>query len=172
MPVRPLIIFESPTTEATLRQNGLGTLDAIFERRAAAHVRHVGRAVWKTDLVGEDDQSFTAFVKLSWGRRRWWPRLSDIRTGQVLQSLAVREWEGLKNFERLGLQVPERLALLEEGVLWKRSALILKAVPPPASVSDLILDGGWLQLPVEDRQLILAEIARTLCRIHGAGWAW
>ncbi|HEV8002982.1 MAG TPA: lipopolysaccharide kinase InaA family protein [Planctomycetaceae bacterium] len=172
MPVRPLIIFESPTTEATLRQNGLGTLDAIFERRDAAHVRHVGRAVWKTDLVGEDGQSFTAFVKLSWGRRRWWPRLSDIRTGQVLQSLAVREWEGLNTFERLGLRVPERLALLEEGLLWKRSALILKAVPPPASVSDLILDGSWLRLPVEDRQLILAEFARTLCRIHGAGWAW
>ncbi len=172
MPVRPLIIFESPMTEATLRQNGLGTLDAIFERRAAAHVRHVGRAVWKTDLVGEGGQSFTAFVKLSWGRRRWWPRLSDIRTGQVLQSLAVREWEGLKTLERLGLQVPERLALLEEGLLWKRSALILKAVPPPASVSDLILEGRWLQLPVEDRQRILTEFARTLCRIHGAGWAW
>jgi hypothetical protein len=172
MPVRPLIIFKSPTTEATLRQNRLGTLDAIFECRAAAHVRHVGRAVWKTDLVGEDGQPFTAFVKLSWGRRRWWPRLSDIRTGQVLQSLAVREWEGLNTFERLGLQVPERLALLEEGLLWKRSALILKAVPPPASVSDLILDGTWLQLPIEDRQLILAEFARTLCRIHGAGWAW
>ena len=63
------------------------------------------------------------FVKFSWGRRRWWPRLSDVRTGQVFQSLAVREWEGLKTFERLRLQVPERLALLEEGVLWKRSAL-------------------------------------------------
>jgi hypothetical protein len=172
MPFRPLVIFPSPATEAILRQNCLDSLDAIFERRAAAHVRHVGRAVWKTELHDEDGQRSTAFVKLSWGRRRWWPRLSDIRTGQVFKSLAVREWEGLAAFERLGLRVPERLALLEEGLLWKRSALILREVPPPASLSDMILDGSWLWLPLEDRQLILAEFARTLCRIHGSGWAW
>jgi hypothetical protein len=72
----------------------------------------------------------------------------------------------------LGLRVPERLAILEEGLLWKRSALILKAVPPPASLSDMILDGGWLRLPVDDRRLILAEFARALSRIHDSGWAW
>jgi hypothetical protein len=172
MSVRPLAVFESPSTEAVLRRNGLATLETIFERQSSAHVRHVGRAVWKTDVQGEDGQPLTVFVKLSWGRRRWWPRLSDIRTGQVLKSLAVREWEGLAVFERLGLQVPERLAILEEGLLWKRSALILKAVPPPASLSDMILDGSWLRLPPEDRRLILAEFGRTLRRLHGSGWAW
>jgi lipopolysaccharide kinase (Kdo/WaaP) family protein len=172
MPARPLIVFESPATESVLRQNGLGTLDAIFERRDAAQIRHVGRAVWKTELQGPDGKAFTAFVKLSWGRRRWWPRLADIRTGQVLKSLAVREWEGLAVFERLGLQVPERLAILEEGLLWKRSALFLRAVPPPASLSDMILDGSWLRLPLTDRGMILEEFARKLCRIHGSGWAW
>jgi hypothetical protein len=172
MPVRPLVLFESPATEAILRQSGLGTLDAIFECRAAAHVRHVGRAVWKTEVQGADGQTFTVFVKLSWGRRRWWPRLSDARAGQVFKSLAVREWEGLAAFERAGLQVPERLALLEEGLLWKRSALVLKAVPPPASISDMILDGSWLRLPQDDRQLILWEFARTMGRIHDSGWAW
>jgi lipopolysaccharide kinase (Kdo/WaaP) family protein len=172
MPARPLIVFESPATESVLCQNGLGTLDAIFERRAAAQVRHVGRAVWKTELHGPDGKAFTAYVKLSWGRRRWWPRISDIRTGQVLKSLAIREWEGLAVFERLGLQVPERLAILEEGLLWKRSALILKAVPPPASLSDMILDGSWPRLPLEDRRMILEEFARKLRRIHSSGWAW
>jgi hypothetical protein len=172
MPVRPLAIFESPATEALLHRSGLGTLDAIFEYRAAAHLRHVGRAVRKTEVQGADGQTLTVFVKLTWGRRRWWPRLSDVRAGQVFKSLAVREWEGLAAFERVGLHVHERLALLEEGLLWKRSALILKAVPAPASISDMILDGSWLRLPQDDRQLILREFARTMGRIHDSGWAW
>jgi Lipopolysaccharide kinase (Kdo/WaaP) family len=172
MPLRPLILFESPVAEVALRRQGLATLDAIFAGQASAEVRHVGRAVLKTELPGLGRATETGYIKLSWGRRRWWPRMSDIRTGQVLQSLAVREWEGLKTFERLGLQVPERLALLEEGALWKRSALILRAVPPPASLSDMILDGSWLRLPREDRGRILDEVARTLAQIHDAGWAW
>jgi hypothetical protein len=172
MPVRPLTIFESPATETLLRQNGLASLDEIFERRDAAQVRHVGRAVWRTELQGPHGETFIAYVKLSWGRRRWWPRLSDIRTAQVFKSLAVREWEGLAAFERLGLQVPERLAILEEGLLWKRSAIIVREVPPSAALSDMLLDGTWLRLPLEDRGLILEELARTLCRIHSAGWAW
>jgi Lipopolysaccharide kinase (Kdo/WaaP) family len=172
MPVRPLIHFESPTTESLLRQNGLGTLDAIFMRRSAAQLRHVGRAVSKVELRDSDGQTVTVYVKLSWGRRRWWPRMADLRTGQVFKSLAVREWEGLAVFERLGLHVPQRLAILEEGLLWKRSALIVKAVPPAASLSDMILNGSWLQVSRTDRALILEEIARTIGLIHDSGWAW
>jgi hypothetical protein len=172
MPFRPQTIFESPSIVTVLRENGLDTLDAIFGRQQGAHIRHVGRAVWQTELRGLRGETFSTYFKLSWGRRRWWPRMSDIRTGQVLQSLAVREWEGLAVFRRLGLLVPERLALLEEGLLWKRSALILKAVPPPASISDMILDGSWLRLSREDRHAILEELARALCRMHRAGWAW
>jgi hypothetical protein len=165
-------MFASEAAEAVLRQNGLATLDAIFQQRAVAEVRHRGRAVWKTELRQTDGQTFTAFIKLSWGRRRWWPRLSDIRTGQVLKSLAIREWEGLEVFERLGLRVPERLAILEEGLLWKRSAVILRAVPPPASLSDMIVAGTWLQMQAEDRRSILEKVGRVLRRIHHAGWAW
>jgi hypothetical protein len=172
MPLRPLILFESPAAEVALRRQGLVTLDAIFAGQASAQLRHVGRAVLKTELPGLGGATETVYVKLSWGRRRWWPRMSDIRSGQVFQSLAVREWEGLKTFERLGVQVPERLALLEEGALWKRSALILRAVPPPASLSDMILDTSWLRLPLADRGRILEEVARTLAQIHDAGWAW
>jgi hypothetical protein len=172
MPFRPLMIFESPSIVTVLRENGLDTLEAIFRRQQGAHVRHVGRAVWQAELRGLRGETYPTFFKLSWGRRRWWPRMSDIRAGQVLQSLAVREWEGLAVFRRLGLEVPERLALLEEGLLWKRSALILKAVPPPASISDMILDGSWLRLSADDRQIILEELARALCRLDRGGWAW
>jgi hypothetical protein len=172
MPVRPLILFAASASEAVLRENGLGSLEDIFRRAHAAQIRHTGRAVWKTQLRLAGGQSLTAYVKLSWGRRRWWPRLADIRTGQVLKSLAVREWEGLEAFERLGFHVPERLSLFEEGLLWKRSALILLAVPPPVCLSDMILQGSWLHLPSDDRHSILEEVARTLYRIHASGWAW
>jgi Lipopolysaccharide kinase (Kdo/WaaP) family len=172
MPLRPLAIFGSPQAESLLRSSGLGTLDAIFQRRGAAHLRHVGRAVWRTELAQADGKTMTVFIKLSWGRRRWWPRLPDMRAGQVFKSLATREWEGLDVFTRLGLNVPERLAMFEEGLLWKRSALVLKAVPPAASLSDMILDGGWLRLSASDRRRILESCARTLWRIHSSGWAW
>jgi hypothetical protein len=172
MPLRPLILFASSATESVLRDNSLSNLDSVFECRNSARLRHKGRAVWKTQLKDQNGENFTAYVKLSWGRRRWWPRLADVRNGQVLKSLAIREWEGLDVFERLGLHVPERLALLEEGLLWKRSAVILRAVPPPACLSEMILDGSWLRLPQEDRHSILEEVARTLCTIHEAGWAW
>jgi hypothetical protein len=171
MRLRSLTIFGSPQAESELRSGGLGTLDAVFQRRAAAHVRHVGRAVWRTELK-RDGKSFTVFIKLSWGRRRWWPRLPDIRAGQVFKSLAVREWEGLDAFEQLGLNVPQRLALFEEGLLWKRSALVLNAVPPAASLSDMILEGSWLRLSASDRRRILEVCARTVWRIHSSGWAW
>lgn len=36
----------------------------------------------------------------------------------------------------------------------------------------MILDGSWLRLPLEDRGLILEEVARTLAQIHDEGWAW
>jgi hypothetical protein len=174
MPVRPLIHFESPATESLLRQNGLGTLDAIFTHRSSAQLRHVGRAVSKVELRDADagGQIVTVYVKLSWGRRRWWPRMADLRTGQIFKSIAVREWEGLAVFEGLGLRTPQRLAILEEGLLWKRSALIVKEVPPAASVSDMILDGTWLELPPSDRTAILEEFGRTLRLIHDSGWAW
>ena len=58
MPARPLIIFASPATEAVLRQQGLGSLDQIFRKQAEAHVRHNGRAVWKTELRGADGSDF------------------------------------------------------------------------------------------------------------------
>jgi hypothetical protein len=172
MPLRPLIHFESPATESLLSQNGLGTLDAIFKQRSAAQLRHVGRAVSKVDLRDAAGKPLTAYVKLSWGRRRWWPRMADLRTGQVLKSLAVREWEGLAVFERSGLRVPQRLAILEEGLLWKRSALIVKEVPPAAAVSDMLLNGTWLKLPRADRAFILEEFGRTMRLIHDSGWAW
>lgn len=112
--------FDSPTAESILSRHGLANLDTIFRAGQEARPHHVGRAVWKTELRDDTDRPFTAFVKMSWGRRRWWPRLTDIRTGQVFESLALREWQGLDQLNQIGLRVPQRMALFDEGVFWRR----------------------------------------------------
>ena len=135
-------------------------------------LRHVGRAVWKAELRDDTDNPFTVFIKMSWGRRRLWPRLPDIVAGQVFESLALRKWRGLEQLNQVGLRVPQRLALFDEGVLYRRSAIILRAVPPPASISDMVLSGTWAQLPRHDRHAIFEAVARVLDQIHDAGLAW
>ena len=137
-----------------------------------AQLRHVGRAVWKAELRDDTDSPFTVFIKMSWGRRRWWPRLTDILTGQVFESLALREWRGLEQLNQVGLRVPQRMALFDEGVLYRRSAIILRAVPPPASISDMVLSGTWARLPCHDRHAIFEAVSRVLDQIHDAGLAW
>lgn len=164
--------FDSPTAHGILRRHGLDTLDAIFRAGKGAMPRHVGRTVWSRELLDDTGRPFTAYVKVSWGRRRWWPRMTDIVTRQAFKSLAVREWEGLDQLSQIGLRVPQRMALFDEGLLWKRSAIILRAVPPPASLSDMLTGGTWAQLPRVERQAIFEAVARTLDRIHDAGLAW
>jgi hypothetical protein len=172
MPLRHRAEFDSPTAEGILRRHGLANIDAIFRAGQGAELRHVGRAVWKAELRDDTDSPFTVFIKMSWGRRRWWPRLTDIRTGQVFESLALREWHGLEQLNQVGLRVPQRMALFDEGVFYRRSAIILRAVPPPASISDMVLSGTWCQLPRHDRHAIFEAVARVLDQIHDAGLAW
>jgi hypothetical protein len=172
MSLRFLVDFDSPTAEGILRRHGLDSLNAIFRAAANATPHHVGRAVWKTELQDDTGRPFNVFVKMSWGRRRWWPRLTDIFAGQALTSLAVREWQGLDRLSKIGLRVPQRLALFDEGLLWKRSAIIVREVPPPASLSEMVCGGVWAQLPVTDRHAIFEAVSRMVDRIHAAGLAW
>jgi hypothetical protein len=172
MPWRQLTHFDSPTAEGILRRHGLHNLDSVFRAGSGAQLRHVGRAVWRTELQDDTGGTFSAYVKMSWGRRRWWPRLTDIVAGQVFESFAIREWQGLDQLSQLGLRVPQRIALFEEGFLWRRSAIIVRAVPPPLSISEMVCSGAWSQLPRSDREAIFESVARVLSRIHMAGLAW
>jgi hypothetical protein len=172
MALRFLAHFDSPTAEGILRRHGLESLDSIFRAGEGARPRHIGRAVWGTELRDDTGRPFTAFVKMSWGRRRWWPRMPDIIAGQVFKSLAVREWEGLDQLSQIGLRVPQRMAIFDEGVFWRRSAIIVRAVPPPASISEMVSSGAWAQLPRTERHAIFEAVARMLDRIHAARLAW
>lgn len=169
---RNLVEFDSPTAENILRRHELASLDAIFQAARGAHQHHASRAIWRTELRDDTDRTFAIYIKMSWGRRRWWPRMTDILTGQVFKSLAIREWQGLDRLSQIGLRVPQRMALLEEGLFWRRSAIIVREVPPPASLSELVCSGVWAQMPVTDRHAIFGAIARTIERIHAAGFAW
>ena len=164
--------FDSATAQNILRRHELHNLNAVFRAGRGAQLRHVGRTVWSTELRDDTGCPFTAFIKTSWGRRRWWPRLTDIIAGQVFQSLAVREWHGLEQLSQIGLRVPQRMALFDEGLLWRRSALICCAVPAAASISDMVCSGAWGQLPRADRHAIFEAVVRMLDRIHAAGLAW
>jgi hypothetical protein len=169
---RNQVEFDSPTAENILRRHGLQCLDSVFQAGREAQAHHLGRAVWKTRLNDDTGRPFTVYVKLSWGRRRWWPRLTDILSGQVLKSLAVREWQGLERLSQIGLRVPQRMALFDEGLFWRRSAIIVREVPPPISLSEMVCSGVWTRLPITDRCAIFEAIARMIERIHAAGFAW
>jgi hypothetical protein len=166
------ILFESSWAERVLRRHDLADLDSIFRAASGARRRHVGRSVWTTQLFDDDRRPFDAFFKLSWGRRRLWPRLTDLRAGQVFQSLARREWNGLMTLEQRGFKVAPRLALLEDGLIEKRSVVAVRGVPPRASISDMVRSGAWSALAVEQKRSILQCVFETLGRIHAGGLGW
>ncbi|GAB4134819.1 MAG: hypothetical protein Tsb009_00300 [Planctomycetaceae bacterium] len=112
------------------------------------------------------------FVKLNWGRRRFWPRMTDIKTGQIFQSLPTREWHGLNRFEQIGLNVPERIALFREGLLHFRDAVIVREVPPLYSVDEMLQNGEWEKLTLSQQSNLLAAIMDILRTIHLAGLGW
>lgn len=112
------------------------------------------------------------FVKLNWGRRRLWPRMTDLRSGQLFQSLPEREWHGVGLLQSLGLAVQERLALLREG-LWRfREAILVRAVPTALSWDDMIRNGDWQQLGRDKQDRLMEAAADVLQTIHAHGLGW
>jgi hypothetical protein len=165
-------IYASTAGRALLSVNRLAGIEEVFRCGVSARMRHPGRAVCQLNLLDQDGNPYRAFAKLNWGRRRLWPRMTDLRTGQVFLSHPAREWHGLDKLQVLGLAVPERLALFEQGVWRFRSAVIVRAVPPPSSIYEMLCDGSWHALPQADRMAIVDQIVDTLDRIHGGGLGW
>lgn len=164
--------FDSDAIRALLERNGLGDLDEIYSRGVAVPGHRNDRAVCPVTLTNADGLETRVFVKLNWGMRRLVPRMKDIRARRVLQSLPSREWTGLEKFRGIGLNVPERLAYFEEGVLRFRAAIVISALPPSESLAERLLKGDWQRLP-RDRQL--AELDAVMCvmdTIHAAGLRW
>lgn len=165
-------VFASEHARDLLARNNMAELDAIFEQATDAHLRHTGRSVWDTHLHDDQGERIHVYVKMNWGRRRLWPRMTDLKTGQWLQSLPVREWHGIDALGRLGINVPQRLAVVHSGLVTFRSAVIVRAIPPTASVFDMLQSGEWSQLETGRRQQVLRGIANVMRTIHSAGLGW
>ncbi len=167
--------FASDATRSLLGRNGLDTLEALFAcRDSAEYCRRDGRCVAQAKIRDEHGSERRVFIKLHWGRRRLWPRMNDLQSGQVFQTLPVREWRGIERLDRLGLNVPERLALVQSRrwSLWFRAAVVVAAVPAPRSIDEMLADGSWNALPSADRAAILDVVVSTLSQIHAAGMGW
>jgi hypothetical protein len=166
------VIWGSPSAREVLEFNGFRDVASTFGRVPPARSRHAGRSVVEHLLVTPGGRQVRAFVKLYCGSGRWWPRMTDLKTGQAWQSLPWREWSGIGQLQTLGFSVPERLGLFCEGFWRRRAAVILGAVRPVHSLDDLIRSGHWRQLAAADRESILDEAVALLRRIHAAGLAW
>ncbi len=164
-------IYESPEAREIMHRSGLTNLDRLFSLTRYSVHGHRGRAVIPMALPGAV-KAVPSFIKLNWGRRRVWPRMTDLKSGQFLKSFPHREWLGIERLREIGVQVPERIALLRHGVLRFREAVVLKEVPPRYSLHDLFANGGWERLSGELQQELLATVAKTLAKIHEAGLAW
>jgi hypothetical protein len=169
---RGSVIFGSSAAEELLSRHGLSTVDAVFAGGNLSACRHRGRSVHELRLMSDDGSLTRLFVKLNWGRRRIWPRMTDIKTGQMFQSLPVREWHGLDRFASIGLNVPERLGLFREGLLNFRDAVIVREVPPPYSVDEMLQNGEWDRLTADQHSAILVEMNSIMRTIHTAGIGW
>lgn len=165
-------VFASETVQAVLRHNGLGSVEAVYRRCGRGRQRHRGRTVWEETLRRGDGSPLRVFVKLHWGRRRLWLRMNELRSGQMFQSMPVREWQGLHRLRELGLNVAQPLALYRSGLWSIRDAVVLSAVPASCSVHELIRSGRWAELPPEQRRSILEAMVSALRRIHAAGLGW
>ncbi len=164
--------FADDACRQLLEANGLDNLDALFAQAQRLQLRHAGRGVVCRTLTAGVVEPTTVFIKLNWGRRRLWPRLTDLRNGQHQKTLPEREWDGLTQCARLGLHVPERIALFRDGLLNLRAAVVVCKVPPEKSLDDMLADGSWLQLPPDERSAILAAVVETTATIHRAGFGW
>lgn len=168
------VTWGSDVSRALLERNGLDDLNRLFELGQSAGARHEGRCVYDRTVTGDDGRPVRLFVKLQEGRRRLWPRMNDLRSGQVFQTLAEREWSGIERLEKLGIPVPERMGLFGSSPwsLHFRAAVIVREVRPPHSIDELLSSGKWSHISRADQDRILDDVVFTLCRIHAAGLGW
>ncbi len=165
-------LFHSESIKKFLTSNQLADLDSVFSCGETSYNRHTGRCVKSVEVTDENGYSCKLFLKLYWGRKRLWPRMTDIKTGQVFTPLAEREWNGLQTITDLGLNSAQRMALFSEGKLYHRSAIIIKEVPAPHSVFEMVKNGTWDQLSRTKKSLLIDKMLDTIQSIHSAGYAW
>lgn len=164
--------YESEAAGILLRANALDDIDKLFSLADQSFYGHKGRAVSRVELYQPGGETVSAFVKLNWGRRRFVPRMTDLKTGQALQNLPEREWRGIGELRSLGFLVPERLAIFQRGWIWFQEAVVIQSVRPPICLDEMIGVGEWKTLSEENQNAILEGVVDVMQRIHAAGLGW
>lgn len=164
--------FASPAARLLLRRHRLLDFDALAACGEPVYQQHHRRSVLRTILQDDDGTPCPVYVKLQQGRLALCPRLTEIREGFARLSLPEREWVGVGKLAELGMNVPQRLAVLREGRFFFRAAVILREVPPPQSVESMLQSGAWWKLSAELRESLLAQMVGTVRAIHRTGYIW
>ncbi|QDU81617.1 Lipopolysaccharide kinase (Kdo/WaaP) family protein [Polystyrenella longa] len=164
--------FSSPLVQERLQAHRLADLEQLFAHRDNVDQRHTGRAVWSTSMEDRKHNRFQVFVKLHEGKIPFLPRLSEFRGGLYKKPNPLREWEGIDVVKKLGLNVPERLALFHEQGRQFRAAVITKEVTGRQSVYQMIENQSWKSLGNEFQAGILDQMMAIIGRIHEGGYGW
>ena len=166
------LIFASDDARAFCHRNGLFDGDDLYSLGCPVYRQHRGRCVNEATLEEETDLPLRVFIKKQAGRLRLFPRLTDLKTGQVFHSLPQREWGGIERLASMGLNVPKRLALFHEGLFFFRAAIVLREVPPRLSIGQMLRNGTWSRLNHPEQDSLLDAMVSTMETIHQAGFIW
>ncbi|MBE2180520.1 MAG: hypothetical protein IAE97_08620 [Chthoniobacterales bacterium] len=160
--------FHRESDRTLLARDGLDNLDTLFDRFMPEKTRHAGRHVTATRLA----DGTQVFVKLQHGRQRLLPTMRELRDGRFFRSIPENEWNGLCLLRSAGLDAAEPMAVFRSGRLHFRSAIIIRAVPAPESIHEMIRGGAWDELGTDDRKHLRLGMAETVRTIHRAGLGW
>ncbi len=173
--LRSRSLFASGDCEQLLTENDLANIGQVNEYDADQSEfsqRHAGRCVWRINLNRGHKPPVVAYVKKQDGARRYWPRSTDIKSGQVLQTYPIREWNGLLRLQAAGILTAQPMALFHRGWLHVSSAIITEAVPPAHSIDELLHQNKVTQWSGEEWQGLLDKVMDTTIQIYESGLAW
>jgi Lipopolysaccharide kinase (Kdo/WaaP) family len=145
--------------------------EPLYQRTAPGRADHAQRLVRQATLDAPEGP-LPVYIKLQLGRIRWYPRFREMFDGTSWLTLPEREWRGLHWLRALGLSAAQPLALFAERLPSRRSAVLLRAVPPPLSLHDMLAKGSLAELPANELAALGSAIAGVHQRIVSAGYFW
>jgi hypothetical protein len=148
------------------------TLDDLLALPSTGSQKHPHKDVLRI-TVEPNGEPETVYIKRQWAWDRRWPRWSDWRDGVARLSDPVLEWRGLRALADIGLNVPQPMRLLTDGIPRSpRAAIVMSAVPVKHSLADLARRGDLLRLNPFARRSLAVTLMQTVDCLHRHGFRW
>ena len=112
------------------------------------------------------------YIKRQWRRARLLPRPTDLRHRIGVKCSPIHEWRGLRILQSVGLHVAEPLALFWQGWGFSRGAVVTRAVPPAASLADMIARNELQAMTADRQQSLIGASVEVIRRLHRARISW